>query len=171
MKNYNKLINIVAMTAMLVTGVGGASAYFTATDEKINAIEIAHNQIIPIEEFEEPIIGKKTVKKPQAKNVGNAECYVRAKILLSDSRAGHSIEYYYKELLGFNDADWLKNADGWLYYQLVLDAGEFTTPVFDSIRLLDTVPGEVNELNIDVIFESVQSNGFSNALEAFEAIT
>lgn len=160
----------IVIVVMLAIGVSRTLAYFTATDEKINTIKIAHNQIIPVEEFERPIIGEKTVKKPQAKNVGNIDCYVRARILLSDSRAERSIEYCYKNTLGFNGTDWSENADGWLYYRLALGAGEVTTPVFDHIRLAENVPSEISELNIDVIFESVQSEGFSNAIEAFEAI-
>lgn len=169
--NYKKIIGSIVITIVLAASVSGVLAYLTDTDKEVNTVTVAHNQIVPVEEFEKPIIGEKTVKKPQAENVGNISCYVRAKILLSDSRAASHIDYYYKNVLGFNTRDWLEENDGWLYYQSVLDVGELTTPIFDHIQLKEAIPSEIDDLSIDVIFESVQSTGSSGPIEAFASIS
>lgn len=170
-RQCKKFIASIVITMVLVVNVGGALAYLTASSKKSNTIEIAQNEIVAIEEFEQPIPGEKTVKRPQAENVGNVDCYVRAKILLSDSRAESYLEYYYENALGFNYADWSENIDGWLYYQSVLGVGQLTAPIFDHIKLNEAISSEISELHIDVLFESVQSEGFSNPIEAFGTIS
>lgn len=169
--NYKKIIRNIVITVALAASVSGVLAYLTASDKEVNTVTVAHNQIVPVEKFEEPIMGEKTVKEPQAENVGNISCYVRAKILLSDSRAASYIDYYYKNTRGFNTRDWAEENDGWLYYQSVLDVGELTTPIFDHIQLKEAIPSDIDDLSIDVIFESVQSTGYSGPIEAFASIS
>ena len=146
-------------------------AYFEDREELINTVVIGKNEIVVEEIFEEPEKGKKTVKEPKAKNTGTVDCYVRAKVVVSDSRVSDYLTYYYDTVSGFNTADWIAEEDGWMYYHSRIKKGELTTPVFQHIALSNSIPDDLLDFSIDVIFESVQSEGFYNAKKAFESLS
>lgn len=162
----------MALPAMLaaVLCIGAIMAYFADADEKQNPFSIGYNTITPNEEFETPIPGQKTVKSPKAANTGPADCYVRAKVLLSDSRAESYITYYNGPSTGMNTRDWVQAADGWLYYGEPIQPGKETAAIFTHIMLGRQIPDGIRDVSIDVIFESVQSDGFDGAQAAFQAV-
>lgn len=164
-----QLLVLAAGVAALSVGVGGVSAYLTDGDAKGNPFVIAVNTITPEEDFEPPEPGRRTVKAPRAVNTGNAACYVRAKVLLTDSRAEDYLTYYNGESAGMNEEEWKPGKDGWMYRNAVLHPEEQTAPVFTHIYLKENVPGDL-EIGVDVIFESVQSEGFENAADAFRSV-
>lgn len=165
-----RTVKIILAILSLMICAGGILAYLTATDKKVNTIGIHNNTIEIREEFEKPEPGKKTVKSPKAENTGTVDCYVRARVLLSDSRAASYIEYYNGNQLGWNMDDWEENEDGWLYYKYDLKVGKQTAPIFTHIKLLEELPEELKDVSIDVIFESVQSKTYSDKYEAFRSI-
>ena len=73
------------------------------------------------------------------------------------------------ESSGMNTTDWKIGEDGWFYYQNILKTGEKTSPVFTHIQLQENIPDMLKDFTIDVLFESVQSEGFADAHEAFIA--
>lgn len=170
---FNKKTTAVFCTFMLflcLLNVNVIAAYFSDADEKVNTFSVGHNEITIEEEFDPPIKDQKTVKRPTAKNTGRVDCYVRAKVIISDSRACPYFEYYYNDSLGFNTQNWIEGDDGWMYYDSILEVGEKTTPVFTHIKLLDSIPDSFLGFTIDVVFESVQSNDFETAEDAFGAL-
>ena len=126
-----------------------------------NMIDI--NTIVPKEEFEEPEPGQETCKNPKAVNTGSVPCYVRAKVFLSDSRIALDYEDY------LNTGAWRKE-DGWYYYNGILQPGETTPALFDRILLMEDIPEEVQEAQLNVVFASVQSEGFDDAAGAFASL-
>ena len=157
-------LTAVLAAASLMT-VSKANAYFTDADRAVNDLGFGVNTIVPEEDFEEPEKGRETVKNPKAVNTGNVPCYVRAKVFLSDSRIALDYESY------LNTADWRKSeSDGWYYYNGILKPGETTPALFDRILLTEDIPEEVQEAELNVIFTSVQSEGFENAASAFAAL-
>lgn len=160
----------LALLAIGVIGCQSVAAYLSDADQQVNEFSVGVNTITPDEDFETPSPGKKTVKSPKAANTGSVECYVRAKVLLSDSRADSYITYYNNGNKGMNTADWIPNADGWKYYRKTLRPGEKTVPVFTHIQLEKAIPDTMKDVAIDVVFESAQSDGFRDAQQAFAAI-
>lgn len=169
---YSSIIVLICFVLVLFNSlfIKNISAYFLDADQEINSFKIDKNEIIIEEEFQTPQKGEKTVKRPMALNVGETECYVRARIILSDSRAKDYINYYCNDTKGFDTSKWKESTDGWLYYADTLKVSEKTVPVFTHIQLLDSMPDIFMGCSIDVIFESVQSEGFKNAQEAFGAL-
>lgn len=170
MSKRKKIVFVLFAVIVLVCGTGAVMAYFADGDKAVNAFSVGHNTIVPKEEFEKPVPGKKTVKSPLAVNTGTVSCYVRAKVLLSDSRAEPYITYYNGEKKEMNMEDWKKGEEGWLYYKGILKPEEETTAVFTHIKLEQEIPEPVKEVSIDVVFESVQSQGFKDAESAFASI-
>lgn len=163
-------IKILLLFLSCLICVGEIKAHFKDTDKKINTIGIHNNTVVIKEEYEKPEPGIKTIKSPKVENTGSVDCYVRAKILLSDSRGDSYIEYYHDEKKGWNTDEWKQKSDGWFYYEKNLESGKISTPIFDHILLKEEVPDEIKDLSIDVIFESVQAKGFSSSMLAFKTI-
>ena len=163
---------LTSLTALLliVVSIGAISAYFVTTDEEVNDFYVDKNEITVEEEFDKPEKGKKTVKKPVALNTGSADCYVRAMVVVSDSRAAEYFKYYNNNTAGFNTSDWTSDSDGWMYYKYTLESGERTSPVFTHIQVLDSMPDAFMDFTIDVVFESVQSENYSSAKTAFASL-
>lgn len=78
------------------------------------------------ESFDPPSPGEKTVKEPRAVNTGKTNCYVRAKVLLSDSRVQSFLTYVNEGNTG--EGLWIKNKDGWLYYDRILETSKKQNP-------------------------------------------
>ena len=170
---YRKLVAAAAVVfavATVILGIGSMMAYLADGDKAVNAFSIGSNTIVPDEPFDPVEPGKKTVKEPKAENTGTVECYVRAKVLLSDSRADGYITYYTSSTEGFNTKAWREDTDGWMYYSDPVSPGEKTPPVFTHIKLKQDIPDSIKDTAIDVIFESVQSEGFEDAETAFKSI-
>ncbi len=169
MKKKQWLLIFSVLCLLLVAGKG-ILAYLRDTDQAVNTFVVGNNEISITEEFDPPQKDQKTVKKPVIVNTGMTDGYVRAKVNLSDSRAKDYLSYYYDQSMGMNTTDWKKGTDGWLYYQSILRVGEKTAPLFTHIKVLGSIPDEFWGFSIDVVCESVQSAGFQNAQEAFEAL-
>lgn len=162
---------------ILSLGIGSVIMYFFDMDRVVNRTAVGSNEIAIVETFEDPKPGEKTQKAPAVININGddtyesaVDCYVRARVFLSDSRAMPYVTYYSGEKEGFNTEVWKEDNDGWLYYGAVLEKGETTEPVFTHIMMDENIAHSLSGFTIDILFESVQSDGFSNANEAFEAI-
>lgn len=165
---YNKVASVGALVFML--GAGSIFAYLSDGDHAHNVFSIGSNTIVPEEPFDPVEPGKKTVKEPKAENTGTVDCYVRAKVLLSDSRVEEYLTYYTSSMEGVNKTVWNEDKDGWLYCEKSIAPGEKTAPVFTHIKLKEELPEEIKDVAIDVVFESVQSEGFEDAKTAFTAV-
>ncbi|MCI7181083.1 MAG: hypothetical protein SOY12_07520 [Schaedlerella sp.] len=164
-------LRIIAVLSFVLLAMiaAAAGAYLADGDRQENRFSVGNNKLIIDETYEIVEPGSKTVKKPQAENTGKGDCYVRGRVILSDSRAEEYLEYYMGESSGMNTTDWKIGEDGWFYYQNILKTGEKTSPVFTHIQLQENIPDMLKDFTIDVLFESVQSEGFADAHEAFIA--
>lgn len=168
-RNVRLLLSVFFCVSALIT-IGCTAAYFTDADTAVNSFFVDKNMIEVSEEFEQPVKGEKTVKKPLVINTGNTTCYVRAMVVVSDSRAKEYFAIYANSTEGINTADWKEASDGWLYYSHAVKKDEKTTPVFTHIFLAEEIPDSLLGFTVDVIFESVQSKGYGSASEAFESL-
>lgn len=162
-------IAVLCLTACILIPKG-VRAWFTDQEHKINPFTIGINTLIPDEPFDPPTPGEKTVKKPQAVNTGSIPCYVRGRIMVSDSRALEYLRFLSEGAEGLNTESWTEASDGWLYLTKVLEPGASSAAVFDEILLDQEIPEEMKGFTIDVVFESVQCESFENAEEAFQAV-
>ncbi len=170
-RNRRILIAVLLFAVVQFAGYRAVSAYFTDRGQKNNSVSAGINSVEAEEPFDPPKPGEKTVKAPRAVNTGSVDCYVRGRIVLSDSRAEKFFDYYTDDNEGFNLSKWQEGADGWLYYKDILKVGQKTDPVFTHIRLNDGAEAEGGlEFDLDVMFESVQSDGFSDYKAAFQSI-
>lgn len=164
-----KSIKICAAAASLSAclAIGGINAYLTDSDMAVNTIPVGYNEIVPYEEFD---LGD-GIKTPRAKNTGDVSCYVRARVTASDSRAADDgLWFGSSKYDGFDHDYWYDGGDGWLYYYKFIMPGEETHPVITSISADGTFTEDFEDLTVDVIFESVQSEGHADAEEAFADI-
>lgn len=171
-RRKRKRAGILAAALGLAGGLlaaGGIYAYLTEGDAHTNPFSIGQNIITGKEEFDPPQPGKKTRKTPRAVNLGSVDCYVRAKVLLSDSRAESNLTFYDRGKEGFHPK-WKQEEDGWLYYEEILRDEEESEPIFSHIQLEQDMPAEYGEVSVDVVFESVQAEGFSDPVAAFTAV-
>lgn len=169
LKQCVKILPLASLIIATIFFLPKIYAYFIDGDNKNNEFKIGYNTIEIEEDFENPSPGEKTVKKPKAVNTGTIDCYIRGKVILSDSRVETYIDYYTEDTIGFNDS-WNESADGWFYYDDIVKPSEASDPIFTHILLAGDCPEELKGFTIDVIFESVQSDGFNNARKAFYSI-
>ena len=172
MKKSKWAVSIIFVTAVSLMAAD-ASAYLTGSDTVSNRFSFGSNCIAAKEEFQTPEAGKVTVKTPRVENTGTSDCYVRAYVALSDSRAGEYLEYRTGGNPGISGIGWeWSETDGYYYYKEVLHPGDETKPLFTGIRLLSALPERLTDVTIDVYFESVQSAEPGNecAQKAFEKL-
>lgn len=151
------------------------STYLQDADKAVNSFTIGSNEIEVTENFGPPGPGPDpTVKEAIAKNIGRVDCYIRCKVVLSDSRVGEYLTYYYKNgssyNAGFRTSKWKDGGDGWYYYTDEVAPGNTAQSIFSHIKLDEAIPDIYKGFGIDVIFESVQVNDFSSAQVAFDAM-
>lgn len=141
-------------------------AYFTVGAEVVNPFQIGGNQISIIEEFEPEAIkpGKQIKKKVCVRNDGPNACYVRIRVLFSDSYVGD----YAK--VDWNLTDWVYNAeDQFYYYKQSVQMGEVTSNLMTQIEICADIPEEnITDVDVLVYAESYQADGFTDYQEAWQ---
>lgn len=182
-----------ALAAMLA--IGGTVAYLTAHDSVVNRFELDTNmQTMIVEPSWDPENGKGIVptqtvaKDPAVQNTGTVSQYVSVKVK-APVYSGKVFDPATNTVSDVTDADlfsWEAN-EGWTLiqtegpeegfrtytyvYESVLAAGETTPAVFDTVteaNLLEDVG--IDATSITVNADAIQSVGFSNAKEAFDAM-
>lgn len=164
-KKHTKALLILSLC--LLGSVGTLYAYFKVSDTLTNKFTFGNNTIEIIEEFEvpqDPQPGSSFTKKPTVKNTGTVPCYVRMLVEFSDNRAADDSR------IDFNTMDWTeKQTDGYYYYKNVLTVGATTKPLFTTVTFdSDANVDDIQDFDIIVYAESVQSENHSSPTEAFE---
>ncbi len=148
----------------------------TAYEEKNNVLTPGNNvtQIVEVfppqtpQNIDSNPVFQKTVRitAPAASGV-NVDCYVRARILYSNSDIGNAVT------LSGKDASWVKAADGYFYYVKKVRAGETTAPLFtsvsiDSSRISDRRRKYIRDFSISIYEESVQAGNYAAYTAAWQ---
>ena len=164
------------LTIMLISGT--TSAFFTDYDEKSNQVKIGFEETEITEDFptpdpvpvsEDPEF-KKTVQihNKQSGSLSNTDCYVRARILFSNSEIGNAAT-----LNGLDTAAWVLSEDGYYYYQNILHEGETTAPVFtsvsiDSSKIPESAADYFTGFRVTIYEESISAGCYSSWKEAWQ---
>lgn len=168
-KKTKRVIYFDIAIALLLCFFTFATTFGFLTDytSKNNVLTVGNNYAEIVEEYDPPEAfeaGGKYTKKVSVINKdksGNktVPCYIR---IFAEVEEPDTADKLY---IDFNNTDWTeKQADGYYYYKKVLDSGETTTPLFTMISAKETVD---SNFRLICYSESVQAEGFNDALEAF----
>lgn len=173
----------VLLSVLLVALIASSTtlAYFVvSTDPLINTFTFAKVDT----EIEEPNEGTAQQKKPVIVNEGDTDVFVRARVIVatlpdsSQLMTAEDLLFQYNDsrYSPFQDTDWIDTeaywdeshveADGWYYYSQKLASGNRTEPLFDGLRVKETVKEDA-KFDVIVYHESVIAGNSQNAYEAF----
>lgn len=179
-KNHKIAKTIIApVIAILIAGlgIGSTAAYFRYLQTTKNALSVGENTIKITEDFVPPkemTVGENVYKKNVAiKNTGTVPCYVRVYAGFSDSAVEDVSQLYngteyvdagsYKENLPDGWA-YVEEADdqivgdgGYYYYTEILAPGKTTEPLFTKVKTTFATADDVQDYEIIVYAESVQT--------------
>ena len=147
--------------------------------------EEAGNTLIPgfvdthiTEEFPDPdpVPGDDITTIPKVVSVSNpavseaaCECYVRARISVSDSDIGNALTMNFP-----SPSLWIRHTDGFYYYTKKVLPGDTTEPLIDSVTIdpaevPDGAKERLDHFDINIYEESVQAGGFDEYTKAWMA--
>ena len=137
----------------------GITAYFTDGDTARNSLNVSLSDVEIDEDFQPPKEPTGTfVKKVRLYNSGNCKSFVRLKIAVSNSDIGNYItlnmDLVSKDAKG---GMWKDGGDGFYYYTIPLEAGEYTSYILQDVFVGNGVP-ESYEVDIIVYGESYQAD-------------
>lgn len=152
-KSYMVLICIFICAIAITTTV---YAYFTHKAVVTNNINLGYNKITLNENYIPPISMEKGIsftKEPYLTNIGNVDCYVRIKSVISDSRVADYLN------INYNTTDYTYNAnDGYWYYNKILAVGGKSESLFTTVSIAEDADDIVLDgFDIYVYAESVQT--------------
>ena len=177
MKKAPAFILTASLIAAGLSGISLTNAYLTDHDSVINPVTPGCNETTITEDFPEtppknpeddPVYNKTvSISAPRIGGI-NADCYVRARILYSNSELGDAA------VLSGMDSAWVYE-DGWYYYTKILAEGGTTAPLFttvslDSSKLSADAGKYAEDFRISIYEESVQagsSRDYRNAWDIF----
>lgn len=113
MKKSNKLVVVSAIIVLVVIISTVIYAYYTYQKSVKNTIILGYNEIQVNEVYNPPLEMKKGItfqKEPTIQNIGNVDCYVRVKYVVSDSRIESGLNIFYNdESLKYNSENFTYN--------------------------------------------------------------
>lgn len=162
---------LAAVVAAGILTIGGVSAYLTDFDNTVNQFTVGKVDIELQEPGWKPDEHKKTEpsedieKDPQIKNVGSNDAYVylevavpQADVMAADA-VGNRLNRGMQELVSYTpNGNWTQlkvqdkgNNKVYTYaYNMILKPGETTVPLFQKIRFLNIVEGQLDGLQLNV---------------------
>ena len=171
-KKLNKLLKlpnwiiILVIVVLLSLSINHMLAYLTDGDTNTNTIHIGGTNITINEEFDpEPIVpGAIINKKVKIHNDGPNTCYIRTRVLFSDS----DVEQYAE--VDWNRTDWVYNpSDGFNYYKYPVEVGKSTSYLMTEIVFNTDMPQNmIKDVNVLVYTEAYQAEASDSYLDAWE---
>ena len=166
LKRQNRWVMVLAMGMILGLPLAGIAAYFVTGHVRVNPVTVGGSHIRIDEEFiPEPIVpGKRIRKKVSIHNEGPNACYVRARVLFSDSDMGQYSD------IDWDLSDWIYDgSEEYYYYQKPIAPGEDTSCLMTGIYIQpDTPEDEIKNVDVIVYAESYQADGFQDYEEAWK---
>ncbi len=179
-----------AAAALVLLSAGATVAFFTDQDEKLNTFTVGNIDIQLDEPEWDPENGKNITpdkevnKDPQITNTGVNDAYVfmevsipRSSVSTADADGGVNAAavqdlFTFKANEGWTLMNKKSNTSSTTYYYAYTNADNtmkalsplgVTAPVFDSVRFINMVEGELssNNLSINVIARGIQTDGLN----------
>ena len=143
--------------------VGVTAGFLISTDSDLNRLSCGYNTAGIVESYAPPASfakGDEITKEVKVKNEGSVPCYVRVFAEVCDPEERNVID------IDYNTSEWMKKSDGYYYYSRILNTGEESTPLFNTL----TAKADADGFKIICYSETVQAYGFGSAQAAFEKI-
>lgn len=162
-----KSIGILILTIAVIFAVvkGGTSlAYFFSQKNYDSSYQLSKIQTQIDEEFKRES-GNIYKKNPKIKNIGENDCVVRVRIVITPSSAEQNLT-----LDGlYGNEKWAYNkSDGYYYYQGVLATNQVTESIFEKVIIADVE--KMADFDIIVYNEAIQVNAYNDAGEKLSAL-
>lgn len=146
-----KSVLIAALAVLLIgTGVAVTLAYLSSRTPTLTNTFKVGNVTTEIEEPFEQETNTTFKKEPSVKNIGENECYVRARVLASPEEA--------LSLKEFSNNWTYDEDDGFYYYNDILPAGGQTDAIFKKVEVKDT---SIDGFEVTVYQEAVQTKVYA----------
>lgn len=153
MKKRRFIIPAAVLAFAAAAAVIISFSYITSEDEKTNRFKPGETEIDISEEFiipVNPVPGDRMTKSPKVENTGNTDCYVRARVLFSDSRVLEYVDY--PDI----NPEWVYGEDGFYYYTKLLKRGDTSESIFDELYFKKEVPDDGLDFEIIVYSEAIE---------------
>lgn len=162
MKKVWTRIGVIAFIFTIFLGKQGIYAWFVSKDTAVNLFTVGTNDVDIEEEFPEDDIipGKTLTKIVSFTNTGTVSCFVRAKYSFSTLEAEQQTEIIFGSEL------WVKQEDGYFYYQNSVLPGEKTEPFLIGTAIKENCSFDEG-FRLDVYTETVQWEENLTAEDAF----
>ncbi|MGF6989852.1 hypothetical protein M2150_001095 [Lachnospiraceae bacterium PM6-15] len=157
LKNKKTKYVIAALLIVALVGVGITVAYLISRAESVtNTFEVSEVTTYITEE--EPKIDDSITKEPKIKSeAGSEPALVRARVTVPN---GDFAKY---AGIVYNKSWKLNEEDGYYYYQGILEPGETTLPIFNTIDIDEKNAGEKDHYTAEFI-EFVNAGGLDVAI-------
>ena len=164
-KKIPVLVLGLAILGCTLFSISTITAYLADGDSARNPIVVGGNHISIEEDFQPEAIKPvgKITKKVRIKNEGPNRCFIRARVVFSDSQIGQYAN------IDWNLKDWFYDStDEYYYYTSALDREDVTSWLMTAIQFNENMPAEdIEEVDVIVYAESYQSFGFLDYKEAW----
>ena len=169
---------IASISVVAVVGVAGIIAYFTDTATVTNKAKLGivdidlkeytlndQGQKVDWENLDEVVPGQVIDKIPEIEVVdGAADCYVRAKIEISndDDELAADNKMLTIDDINVDTTDWLYY-DGYFYYKEVLSDSDDPITLFTQVTIPSDLDNDwsLSEFSINITAEAIQSQNFT----------
>lgn len=187
MRRNSRIAAFLAAVSIIAVMAYSTLAFFTAEDTALNKVSMGNVSLIlnddtldpetedpvafPEEGFSGVMPGDVIDKIVSVTNDGDNAIWVRIRLDRSVTPPeGSELDLSFEGIaLNLNEDDWTEGADGWFYYNTILEPGETTEDLFTTV----TFPGSMGndymnaKVEIDVLAQGVQSqNNGNTVLEA-----
>ncbi len=154
MKNKGLIFGVIATVALMTMVAAGFTMALLreSTDSLVNTFDIGSVDTDIEEE------GEGAVKKSRIKNVGENDCYVRARVTISPAEAAEAIELT-EQGDGWDWSRWA-DGDGYVYYTEKLTANSYTSYLFEGVQLKEGTDWKalgIDTFEVTVYEEAVQA--------------
>lgn len=156
----------VLSAVVLLFGIACVHAFFTASSEAVNTVDVGFTEAAIEEEFSPEVLGSEKSKSEgirkvvNIRNTGNGPCAVRVRADFSDSEMKEKVDIDWDRDL------WEESSDGFWYYRGTLlseddkktgyDDTVTIRPLFTRVKLLPGISeAEISDFDIYIRAESI----------------
>lgn len=171
-------LTIAGILVMVLALVGAGSwAYFTGSDEATNIVQTGTISIDVKESMfndegelveypSDPVTampGKNVSKIVEVENTGTGAAYIRVKVDVSVKLGGDELSAD-PISLDFDDVNWIAGEDGYYYYNVAVDAGKKTAPLFETVSFATGMGNEYQGCTVTVNVQAFAVQSANNPI-------
>ncbi len=164
-----KLLILSVCVILLAVVSAGTLAYFTAEDTAHNVITTGGVKIAlhewadaektqKFEDVDGIVPGSAVTKIAEVENTGSASAWIRVSVEKAITLGGEETPDLDLVVLDLNTEAWTLGDDGYLYYNLPLESGKVTEPIFTTVSFDETMGNEYQNATatVTVVVQAVQ---------------